>query len=67
MLLHDHNSVRTIVYTKLKLHRNHLMKYVLKLEVMGHAFLVHQASFFSPPFFLDHQRMYCQAQVHVLC
>ena len=42
------------------------MRYVLKLVVMGHAFLVHQTSSFSPFLFLGHQKMYCQAQVHII-
>ena len=43
-----------------------MMRYVLKLVVMGHAFLVHQASSFSLFLFLVHRRMYYQAQVHII-
>ena len=42
-----------------------MVRYVLKLVVMGHAFPVHQASYFS--LFPAHQRMYCLAQVYLHC
>lgn len=44
--------------------RNHqVMRHVLKLVVMVHAFLALRVSSFSPSRFLVHRRMFCQAQV----